>query len=498
MKINKISNKNRESGRTALSLLILSLLFSGCITVGPDYKPPVLEEKIKNWHAPLEDGLKGESPDPALLAQWWTTLNDPQLTDFILRALEGNLDLKEAKSRVRQARAYQGIAEADRFPTLNADTTLKKSRTSEDTGLGSERDLYKAGFDASWEIDLFGGIKRSVEAADANLEASRETLTHVWISLAAEVARNYIEIRSYQTRLKIAQDNLKAQLETFDMVQNKFQAGITDSLDVEQARYNLSTTRSDIPTLRTRLIRAQNRLAVLLGKHPGALSSELSAPKPIPITPLEVAVGIPANLLRRRPDVKQAEREIAAQTARIGVATANLYPKLTLTGSIGLEAISAQNLFKTDNSIYGIGPAFSWNIFNAGAIRQNIRVETALQEQAVLRYESAILLALEEVENALTAYAQEQLRRTALSEGALAAQRAVVIAQDQYQAGLTDFQNVLEAQRSLLSLQDKLAQSEETVTFNLVSLYKALGGGWHPLRPEALKDNFKSSISIEP
>ncbi len=375
---------------------------------------------------------------------------------------------------------------------------MKKSRGSKDTGQGSENDLYNAGFDAGWELDLFGGIKCSVEVADANFEASQEALTNVWISLAAEVARNYIEIRSYQTRLEIAKANLKSQMKTFNVVQNKFQAGIINSLDVEQAKYNLSTTRSDIPTLRTRLVRAQNRLAVLLGKHPGALGSELSAPKPIPVTPLEVAVGIPADLLRRRPDVKQAEREVAAQTARIGVATANLYPKLTLTGSIGLEAISAQNLFKTDNSTYGIGPAFSWNIFNAGAVRQNIRVETALQEQALLRYESAILLALEEVENALTAYAQEQLRRTALSDGAQAAQRAVIIAQDQYQAGLTDFQNVLEAQRSLFSLQDRLAQSEEAVTFNLVTLYKALGGGWQPMEPDSSKNNLKFSTPVEP
>ncbi len=196
--------------------------------------------------------------------------------------------------------------------------------------------------------------------------------------------------------------------------------------------------------------------------------------------------------------MKQAERAIAAQTARIGVATANLYPKFRLTGSIGLEALSSNKLFRADNATYGIGPAFFWNIFNAGALRQNIRVETALQKQALLRYKSTILLALEEVENALTAYAQEQLRRTALSDGAQAAQRAVIIAQDQYQAGLTDFQNVLEAQRSLFSLQDRLAQSEEAVTFNLVTLYKALGGGWHPMEPEASKNNRKFSTPVEP
>ncbi|MCP4118807.1 MAG: efflux transporter outer membrane subunit [Desulfobacteraceae bacterium] len=461
-------------------LWIPALVLAGCVAVGPDYSPPEIEEPV-NWHSPLDDGLRGEAVDTGLLAQWWTTLNDPQLTDFIQRALEGNLDLGQARARVRQARASRGIAAADRFPGLGLGASLKRSRASEDSGTGSERDLYQTGFDAGWELDLFGGIERGLEAADANLEASREALTHAWVTLAAEVARNYVDVRSYQARLAIARANLAAQQESFDMVQKKFQAGIVSALDLEQARYNLETTRANIPFLHTGLVRAQNRLAVLLGETPGSL--ELDQEVPIPVTPLEIAVGIPADLLRRRPDVRQAERELAARTARIGVATAKLYPSLSLTGSIGLEALSDRNLFRTGSTTYGLGPNFSWNIFNAGAVRQSIKVETALQEQALIHYEAVILLALEEVENALTGYAQEQVRRGALEKAAGAARAAADIAQNQYRAGLIDFQNVLEAQRSLLSLQDQLAQSREAVVVNLVSLYKALGGGWNPLAP---------------
>lgn len=454
------------------------LLFAGCAAVGPDYIPPVMEPP-GNWHASLDDGLKGEAVDPGRLARWWTTLNDPGLTDCIQRALARNPDLRQARARVRQARARRGMAAAERFPLLGAGASLKRSKASEASGIGGERDLYQAGFDAGWELDLFGGIERAVEAADADLAASQEALTHVWVSLAGEVARNYVEMRAYQARLAIARANLGAQQESFDMVQKKFQAGIVSALDLEQARYNLETTRANIPLLHTGLAQAQNRLAVLVGEHPGSLEIEPEAP--IPVTPLGVAVGIPGDLLRRRPDVRQAERELAAQTARIGVATAKLYPSLRLTGSIGLEALSGHTLFKTGSTTYGMGPGFSWNLFNAGAVRQNIQVETALQEQALIHYEAVILLALEEVENALTAYAQEQVRRGALENAARSAQRAVDIAQNQYQAGLIDFLTVLEAQRSLLSLQDQLARSRQAVTTHLVRLYKALGGGWNPL-----------------
>jgi NodT family efflux transporter outer membrane factor (OMF) lipoprotein len=309
----------------------------------------------------------------------------------------------------------------------------------------------------------------------------------VLVSLLAEVVLNYVEARTFQARLAFTEANLTAQKETYQLTLWRYQAGLSDELSVQQARYNLESTRSQIPTLRTGLEEAMNRIAVLIGEQPGKIHEEVKKQMPIPVTPLKVAVGVPADVLRRRPDVRRAERELAAQTARVGVATADLYPKFTLSGSIGLEALSLSNPSSTGTWGLSGGPKISWAIFKAGAIRQNIEVQSALQEQYLIAYEAAVLSALEEVENALVAYAEEQQRRESLSEATQAAQRAVDLAQHKFQAGLTDFSNVLDAQRSLLSLQDQLTQSEGAVISNLVRLYKALGGGWTSLAPNEKK-----------
>ena len=463
-------------------LTIFGLLLSGCAAVGPDYVPPEVSAP-KKWSTSLAGGLSAEAMDPEKMANWWSTLNDPTLTSLIERAVADNLDLRQAQARVREARARRGISQARRFPTIGAGGHINVARSSEETGSGTERDLYAAGFDAGWELDVFGGVRRSVEAAGATLEASKEGLHDVMVSLLAEVALNYVEVRSFQTRLSIAEANQKAQEETYGITRARYESGLTSDLDVEQARYNLEGTRSKIPPLQIGLEQARNRLAVLLGQNPGTLKDELTERKDIPITPLDVAVGVPAEVLRRRPDVRKAERELAAESAQVGVATAELYPKFMLTGSIGLEALSLGNLFSTGSRTYGIGPSFLWNIFDGGRIRQNIKVQSALQEQALLSYEASLLTALEDVENALTAYAKEQTRRQSLAEASRAAQRAVELAQNQYTSGLIDFQAVLDAQRALLSLQDQLAQSKGAVTSNLISLYKALGGGWTSLAP---------------
>lgn len=450
--------------------------------MGPEYLPPEISPPDK-WNAVLKDGLSSESAEPQALASWWATLEDPTLTHLIERAIQGNIDLKEARARVREARARRGIFEADRFPTIDASGSGSYSRSSEDTGSGETRELYAVGFDAGWEIDLFGGIRRSVEAAQADLEASQDDLRDVLVSLLAEVALNYVEVRTLQERLAVAEANLEAQAETYQLTVFRFEAGLTTALDTEQASYNVENTRSTIPELRSSLEKAKNRIAVLLGMHPGGVHLELSERKPIPVTPLEVAVGVPADVLRRRPDVRRAERELAAQTAQVGVATAELYPRFSLLGSIGLEALSFGKLFSAGSRTYSIGPTFTWNIFDAGAIRRNIKVQNALQEQALIQYEGTILVALEDVENALVAYAEEQLRRQSLLKATQAAQRAVDLALNQYSSGSIDFRDVLDAQRSLLSFQDQLANSEGTVTANLIRLYKALGGGWTSLYP---------------
>jgi NodT family efflux transporter outer membrane factor (OMF) lipoprotein len=462
---------------SCLPVVLVILILTGCATVGPDYVPPDTSVST-TWYTQFKGGLTAEEMDPQALAAWWATLNDPKLSSLIDRAVLGNLDLKKALARVREARARRGMAKADLFPTLDATGSATWSRTSKDTGTGKTNDLYAASFDAGWELDIFGGVRRSVEAAGADLQATQEDLRNVLVSLLAEVALNYIDVRTSQVLIAVAEANLEAQNETYQLTQWRYEAGLSDELAVQQARYNLENTRSLIPAFRTRLEEAMNRIAVLLGEQPGKVHPELEKRVPIPVTPLNVAVGVPADLLRRRPDVRQAERQLAAQTARIGVATADLYPKFTLSGSIGLEAFSLSNLSSSGAWSLSGGPRITWAIFKGGAIRQNIEVQSALQEQALIQYEATILSALEEVENALVAYAEVQQRRQSLSEATQAAQKAVDLAQHRYQAGLTDFNNVLDAQRSLLSFQEQLAQSEGTVTSNLVRLYKSLGGGW--------------------
>lgn len=469
-----------------LPVVLVILVLTGCATVGPDYVPPK-KSVSKDWHTQLKGGLTTGEMDPQTLVAWWATLNDPALSSLAERAAAGNLDLKKALARVREARARRGMAKADLFPTLNATGSANWSRSSENKGTGKTSDLFATTFDAGWELDIFGGVRRSVEAAEADLQANYEDLRNVLVSLIGEVTLNYIEVRTFQTRLTVAEANLEAQKETYQLTLWRYQAGLSDELTVQQARYNLENTRSQIPVLRIGLEEAKNRLAVLLGEQPGTVHIELEERKPIPVPPLELAVGVPADVLRRRPDLRRAERQLAAQTARIGVAMADLYPKLTLGGSIGMETLSLSNLSSSGSLTLSGGPRITWAIFKAGAIRQNIEVQSALQEQYLIAYEATVLSALEEVENTLVSYAEEQQRRDNLRNAIQAAQKAVDLAQHKYQAGLTDFSNVLDAQRSLLSLEDQLAQSDGAVTSNLVRLYKALGGGWTSLPHDVKK-----------
>ena len=464
-------------------LAAVVLILSGCATVGPDYvemeaKPPA------NWHTELQAGLTAEQASPANLTRWWTLLEDFQLTTLEERAIKGNLDLKVAQARIHEARAMRGISHAQFFPTLDASAAATKSRSSENSETGTERELYFSGFDASWELDVFGGVQRSVEAAQASLEATQENRHDLLVSLLAEVALNYVEVRTYQSRLEVSKANIKLQQESYELNDSRFQAGVIGELAVQESLRILESSKSQIPTLEIGLDAATNRLAVLLGEHPGSLHEELAAQQPLPSLPINVAVGIPAETLRHRPDIRQAEREVAAQTARIGMATAELYPKFRLSGTLGLEALSVGDLLQTSSKTWSIGPEVTWNLFDARAIRQNIQVQNARQEQALIHYELTILRALEEVENALVAYAKEQQRQGFIAKASIAAERAANLADEQYQAGLVNFNNVLDAQRALLILRDELTRSNGTVIANLVRLYKALGGGWSLNSPD--------------
>jgi len=469
-------------------LVLLIIVVSGCPAVGPNYVRPDTTV-YKNWNTQIKNDSGVKETGAENLANWWSVLGDPMLSSLIDRAQKGNLDLKKAQARIREARARKGLAKASFSPTIEASSSDIRSRSSENAGgttiVNSNvmtgimtSDLYNLGFDASWELDIFGGVRRSVEATQANLEASQEDLRDVLVSLVAEVAKDYVDVRTYEARIAIAQDNLKTQEETYELTVWRNQAGLSDELAVQQARYNLENTRSNIPTLRTGLDAAMNSIAVLLGEQPGWVHEELSKQEPIPVAPMNIAAGVPADILRRRPDIRKAERELASQTAQIGVATADLYPKFTLSGSIGLESISTGNLLSSGSRNYSFGPSITIPIFSGGYTLQNIEIQSALQEQYLIAYKTAILGALKDVENALTAYVQEQYRRQALIDAAAAAKQAAQLSKTKYQAGLSDFSDVLDAERSLLSYEDELATSEGTVTTNLISLYKALGGGW--------------------
>ena len=479
--------------------LLITLSLVGCAVVGPNYVRPEVQVPA-DWNSEAAVHSDSKRADIKTLAQWWSTFDDPELTSLIERAIQNNTDLRKAKARVREARARRGVRRAALFPSVDASGSLQHTRSSAQTGINplsagsnaqvggtAESDLYSTSFDASWELDLFGGKRRDVEASQADLKASEDDLNDVLVSLIGEVASSYVDLRSFQTRLSIAEANRDTQQETYQIVQWRREAGLTTDLDVDQAKYNLEQTKAQIPTLQTGIEKAKNRLAVLLGLNPGSLEKKLGERKSIPIASQEIAYGIPADVLRNRPNVRRTERKLAAETARIGVQTAELYPKLTLSGSIGLEALFLSNLLNTSSKVYSYGPSFKWNIFNAGSIRQNIEAQNAVQEQALITYEASILSALEEVNNALTAYAKEQIRWQSLLEASQAADRAAGLAQNQYSSGLIDFQTVLDSQRSQLNFQELLVVSEAAMTSDLIGLYKALGGGWQSIATDKRK-----------
>jgi outer membrane protein, multidrug efflux system len=461
------------------------LALTNCAVLGPKYTRPETELSTA-WNTDMDSSLTAADMDPQSLTSWWTCFNDDELTSLIERAAKNNLNVKQAWSRVRESRARRGSARASFFPTIDASGSARTSKTTNAAGNSTNNESYSAGFDAGWELDIFGGNRKSYEASSADLEASQEDLRDVMVSLLAEVASNYVDLRLYQSRLSVAEANMTAQDTTYQLVQWRHQAGLSDELALQQALSNLANTRSQIPSLKTGLEGVMNSLAVLLGEQPGRLHEELREARPVPVASLQVAAGVPADVLRRRPDIRKAERQLAAQTARVGVARADLLPKFNLSGSIGLDALSLGSLFSTSgNSESSSGGALiSWPIFKGGSIRKNIEIASAQQEQYLISYESTVLTALEEVENALTAFANEQERRQSLGIATQAAQSAAELAQQKYQAGMIDFTTVLDAQRSLLSFQDQLAQCDGTVTTNLIHLYKVLGGGWSSLVPE--------------
>jgi multidrug efflux system outer membrane protein len=516
---------------------------SGCM-VGPDYKPPVV--KLNPAFTETQPPPTTQASTVAAIAsppvEWWTTFRDTEMQSLIERAARGNLDLKRAASRVRQARAQRGVTGADLLPDFTTNSGYERAHGSKNVTIplgafggsgGSsskstassskgklilpaqsssvstpgERDggpqsafgsgggfpgvntnLYEVGFDSTWEIDVFGGTRRAVESAIDDIQAAKDDQRDVLVTLLAETARTYVELRGLQRQQLIAQQNLKAQQDTLALTTSKYKAGFVTDLDVARQATQVATTAAALPALDSEIRIHIHTLGVLLGEDPNLLLTELTRTAPIPAVPPEIPIGLPSQLLRRRPDVRRAERQLASATAQVGVATADLFPKFSITAALGFDSTRPKALLNWDSRYWALSPGVSWPIFDAGRIKFNIEVKNELQAQAAENYQQTVLNALKDVEDSLVSYRTEQLRHVALVDAATAAHQAVDLARQQYDQGITDFITVLDAERDEFGTQDAVAQSDRNISTDLIALYKALGGGWEVMLPDPQAD----------
>jgi outer membrane protein, multidrug efflux system len=479
------------SWKTILGILAIVGIVggAGCV-VGPDYHPAAANAPAA-WVSLADEGVTDRVVPPS---SWWASFNDVELDSLIQRAVHSNLDLRVAEARLRQARAVRGGSAADFAPQVDASgSALRQLQSKNQPFFGAlalppnfpfEYSVYQVGFDASWEIDLFGGKRRALEAATADWQGAAEARNDAMVSLLAEVARNYVDLRGSQQRLDIARRDLKLQQEEMELTRTRYQGGIATELDVTRDAALLAAQQAVIPPLETSRRAAMYALAVLLGQAPGDLVAELSPVAGVPPVPPQVPIGLPSDLLRRRPDVRRAERQLAAETARIGVAKAEWFPKITLTGDAGIESVSLSNWLNPSSRLWSIGPSVQWDALDFGRVRAQVRAQTAVREAALATYQKAVLVSLQEAENAIVTYAQEQNRHRALIEEVADNRRSLDMANSLYAAGRSNFLDVLDVRRSLYQSDDLLAASDQAVSLDLIALYKALGGGWETL-PQA-------------
>lgn len=453
------------------------LLTLTCCTVGPDYvaPAPTMPPAWTQAH-----GAKATNDAP--VDAWWQELGDPQLTDLIVRAVTGSPSLAATMVRIQQSRAVLQQIGGQNYPDLDGSGGFSHSRESGSVSPFNVRDTnaWNIGLNVFWEIDLFGRIRRSVESANADLDVSIEDYHDVLTILQAEVARTYVELRTLQVRLQYLKQNIELQTSSRDLAQARFETEIAPELDVFQAESNLANTQAQLPGIRLQVTQTLHRLAVLLGEHAGALNAELAEAKPLPTLPESIVLGIPAELLRRRPDIRRSERQLAAQTALVGAATAQLYPQFSLSGAFGAVAFDIDRLFVNRSRAFNVTPGVSLNIFDSGRVRGAINEEEARTKIARLNYDNTVLLAVEETENAIAMLRRLREQRDALQRVVTASGRSAELAEELYKQGLRSFQNVLDAQRTLSSAQDALASSEGSVVASAITLYRALGGGWQP------------------
>jgi NodT family efflux transporter outer membrane factor (OMF) lipoprotein len=506
-----------------LAPIFLVTSITGC-TVGPDFKAPEAWWNPTSWFAgrpaPVQASVTVAAP---VDVAWWTVFHDPELTALQNRVAEANLDVRASTIRLAESRAQLGVAQSDQFPTLQADGSYTRELVSQKgvlslfggggssggsfasngnaangttgtvggipaSAAGSSKippfNLWQYGFDASWELDLWGRVRREVEASKADLAAAEEARRDALVSALAEVARDYLQLRGIQRSIQITRDNLDTATQSLHITQERASGGLTTDLDVANARAQVATTAAQLPNLQQQEAAEINALSLLLGEPPNALTAELQTPKPIPPVPPKVPVGLPSELARRRPDIRQAEAQLHAATAQIGVAVGDFYPKVSLSGSVGLQALLAKNLGNWDSLQYGAGPTISVPLFEGGRLKSTLQLREQQQQEAMLNYQRTVLQALHDVDNALTAYDAEQRRQSQLAQAVTANRLALNLASQRYNQGLSTFLDVLQAQTGLLATQQQLTTSTTTMSTNLVALYKALGGGWQSTYPE--------------
>lgn len=449
---------------------------AGC-AVGPDYREPV-QTMPDHFSSATQPGID----ESQVVAQFWMLLDDPMLNRLVGDALAANKDLAQAAGNLQASRAAARLAGFDSYPTVTASGRYSHSQISSDQLLLPDEprilDRYDVGFDASWELDFFGRVRRSNEAARASAGAAEASLRDAIVSVTAEVARNYCVLRGLQDQLAVAERNEVNQRQTLDLVQARLDAGRGTQLDVSRAAAQLATTEATIPPLRTSIATTIHRLSVLTGQQPQVLRPELSTAQPMPTLPALNAIGGPEALLRRRPDVRIAERNLAVATARIGVSVADLFPRITFVGSVGYDSAAWRDLGGADSRFYSIGPSITWAAFDLGRVRARIRIARAETDIELAAYEAAVLNALEDTENSLVSYGESHRREATLERAATQSTIAAKLARQRFEGGLSDFLSVLQAERDALAAEDSLAQGRTQTATSLIAVYKALGGGW--------------------
>jgi len=489
-------------------LLIVALVISGCAMVGPDYvKPAAPEPEI--WLESKDPKLQTRETD---LSDWWTVFNDPILNDLVQAAYQQNLPLQIAGLRIYEARAQLGIAFGFQYPqSQQSQGSASLNQLSQNAPNAANADRYYSnydiGLDAAWELDVWGKFRRAVQTGVANLEASIADYDDILVSLTSEVARTYVVMRTAEERLQVARQNVEIQKRSLQIAEVRFKAGAVTELDVAQARSLLRGTEATIPGFQTDIRQAKNALAILLGKLPGEIDAMLGATGMIPKIPAEVAVGIPPESLRLRPDIRFADRQMADQSAEIGFAKADLFPHFSLFGTWGFQTAGhtdfrsnnskISDLFKKGSIAYSTGAGFSWDLFNYGRITNQVRVEDARFQELAVNYEDTVIRAAQEVEDAMVGFLQSQDAVFFLTDAVTASKRSVDLSMIQYREGLVDYQRVLDTQRFLSQQQDKLVSTAGSVGLNLVSMYRALGGGWeiranNDFIPASLKEEMEN------